>query len=69
MVFYYTTCPCRVGTLLIERRAGEGHDDGLDVVKVLMTAYQSAEEGRTLEFPPAGIEQFMPQVAKGTWKP
>src|ERR1041384_3727711 len=44
-------------------------DDGLDVVKVLMTAYQSAEEGKTLSFPPKGIEQFVPAVAKGTWKP
>jgi predicted dehydrogenase len=43
--------------------------DGLDVVKLLMTAYQSAERGRTLEFPPAGIEKFIPKVAKGTWKP
>lgn len=44
-------------------------DDGLEVVKVLMTAYQSAEQGRTLEFPPKGIEQFVPAVAKGTWQP
>ena len=44
-------------------------DDGLEVVKVLMTAYQSAEEGRTLDFPPPGIETFVPAVAKGTWKP
>ena len=44
-------------------------DDGVEVAKLLMTAYQSAEEGRTLEFPPAGIENFVPQVAKGTWRP
>ncbi|MBI4422025.1 MAG: Gfo/Idh/MocA family oxidoreductase [Gemmatimonadetes bacterium] len=44
-------------------------DDGLDVVKVLMTAYQSAEQGKTLEFPPKGLETFVPAVAKGTWKP
>jgi len=44
-------------------------DDGLDIVKVLMTAYKSAEEGKTLDFPPAGIERFVPAVAKGTWKP
>ena len=44
-------------------------DDGLEVVKVLMTAYQSAEQGTTLPFPPAGIEAFVPAVAKGTWKP
>jgi predicted dehydrogenase len=44
-------------------------DDGLETVKVLMTAYQSAEQGKTLDFPPPGIETFVPAVAKGTWKP
>jgi predicted dehydrogenase len=40
-------------------------DDGLEVVRMLMTAYQSAEAGRTLEYPPAGLDQFVPDVAKG----
>jgi predicted dehydrogenase len=44
-------------------------DDGLDVVRILMTAYQSAEEGKTIMFPPAGLDEFVPAVAKGTWKP
>jgi predicted dehydrogenase len=44
-------------------------DDGLQVVKVLMTAYMSAEQGRTLDFPPKDIDAFVPAVAKGTWKP
>ena len=44
-------------------------DDGLQVVKVLMTAYMSAEQGRTLDFPPKDVESFVPAVAKGTWKP
>ncbi len=44
-------------------------DDGFQVVQVLMTAYMSAEQGKTLEFPPAGIDSFLPAVAKGTWKP
>jgi predicted dehydrogenase len=44
-------------------------DDGLEVVKVLMTAYQSAEQGKTLAFPPRGLEKFVPKVAQGTWKP
>jgi predicted dehydrogenase len=43
--------------------------DGVDVVRMLMTAYQSAEEGRTLDFPPKGIEKFVPKVAQGKWKP
>jgi predicted dehydrogenase len=44
-------------------------DDGLEVVQLLMTAYQSAEEGRTLEFPPKGLDDFKPEVAQGKWKP
>jgi predicted dehydrogenase len=44
-------------------------DDGLEVVKILMTAYMSAEQGRTLSFPPADLSTFVPQVAKGSWRP
>jgi predicted dehydrogenase len=44
-------------------------DDGLEVVKILMTAYQSAEQGRTLDFPPRGLDKFVPAVARGEWKP
>jgi len=43
--------------------------DGFDVVRLLMTAYQSAEQGKTLRFPPRGIDRFVPKVAKGTWRP
>ncbi len=42
-------------------------EDGLEVVKLLMTAYQSAEQGRTIEFPPKGLDGFVPAVARGTW--
>jgi predicted dehydrogenase len=44
-------------------------EDGLEVVKLLMTAYQSAEEARTLAFPPPGLDRFVPAVAQGTWRP
>ncbi|MHB0963747.1 MAG: Gfo/Idh/MocA family protein [Gemmatimonadaceae bacterium] len=44
-------------------------DDGLEVVKMLMTAYQSAESGKTLAFPPKNLNTFKPKVARGTWKP
>jgi len=40
-------------------------EDGLEVVKLLMTAYQSAEKGKTLDFPPADIDRFVPDVARG----
>jgi predicted dehydrogenase len=44
-------------------------DDGLDVVKLLMTAYQSAEQRKTLTFPPRGLDKFVPAVAQGKWNP
>jgi predicted dehydrogenase len=44
-------------------------DDGVEVVKMLMTAYQSAEQGKTVAYPGKGIEKFVPAVAKGTWRP
>jgi predicted dehydrogenase len=44
-------------------------DDGIEVMDLLMTAYRSAEERRTLEFPPEDIASFVPAVARGTWSP
>jgi predicted dehydrogenase len=44
-------------------------EDGLDVVRILMTGYQSAEQGRTLDFPPKGLDSFVPAVARGVWNP
>jgi predicted dehydrogenase len=43
--------------------------DGLDVVRILMTAYKSAELGKTLEYSEKAIEKFVPKVAQGRWKP
>ena len=40
-------------------RGGEDADDGV----------QSAEQGKTLAFPPRGLDDFVPAVARGTWKP
>ena len=44
-------------------------DAGVEVVEQLMTAYMSAELGRSLDFPPEGLETFVPAVASGTWSP
>ena len=43
--------------------------DGLDVVRLLMTAYMSAEQGKTLSYPPRSVDSFVPAVARGEWKP
>lgn len=44
-------------------------DDGVEVVRTLMTAYMSAEQGCTLSFPPDGLGAFVPAVARGSWRP
>ncbi len=42
---------------------------GLEVVELLMTAYMSAEQERTIDFKPDNLDTFIPAVAQGTWKP
>jgi predicted dehydrogenase len=44
-------------------------DDGVGVVEVLMSAYRSAEEERTLTLPVPDLRSFRPAVARGTWRP
>jgi predicted dehydrogenase len=44
-------------------------EDGLDVVKVLMSAYMSAEQEKMVRFPPRGLASFVPAVAQGRWNP
>ena len=51
------------------KRPEENFADGVNVAELLMTAYMSAEEGRTIEFPPPGLEAFVPAVARGEWNP
>ena len=43
--------------------------DGVEVVQILMAAYMSAQQGKTLKFPPDGLDAFVPEVAKGNWNP
>ncbi|MEX1121410.1 MAG: Gfo/Idh/MocA family oxidoreductase, partial [Balneolales bacterium] len=49
------------------QQPSEDLDDGLLVTELLMSCYKSAELGKTLHFPIDGIEDFVPQVAQGTW--
>ncbi len=44
-------------------------NDGLEVVRILMAAYMSAEKGATMQFPPRGLDRFVPAVARGKWRP
>ncbi|MGH7582380.1 MAG: gfo/Idh/MocA family oxidoreductase, partial [Gemmatimonadales bacterium] len=43
--------------------------DGVEVMRILMAAYMSAEQGKTLAFPPRGLDGFIPAVARGKWVP
>jgi predicted dehydrogenase len=47
----------------------EGFRAGLEVTELLMTAYMSAELERTVNFRPEGLDEYVPAVASGTWKP
>lgn len=58
-----------VESFLAGKRPEENFDDGVQVTELLMTAYMSAEQGKTLEYPPLGIEEYVPQVARGEWNP
>ncbi len=42
---------------------------GLEVVELLMSAYMSAEQERSLDWKPEGLERFVPAVARGDWRP
>jgi len=42
---------------------------GLEVTELLMTAYMSAEQERTINFKPDGLEEYIPAVASGKWRP
>jgi predicted dehydrogenase len=58
-----------VQSFLRGRRPEENFGDGVNVTELLMTAYMSAEKGKTIPFPPPGLENYVPAVAKGTWNP
>jgi len=42
---------------------------GLDVTRLLMACYMSAEQERVIDYPPGDLDAFVPAVARGTWKP
>jgi predicted dehydrogenase len=46
----------------------ENFHAGLEVTELLMTAYMSAERDCALDWKPAGLERYVPPVARGEWK-
>jgi predicted dehydrogenase len=49
------------------RQPEEDFRAGLEVTELLMTAYMSAEQERTIPFRPEGLDTFVPLVAQGRW--
>ena len=58
-----------VESFLKGKRPEENFDDGLDVTRLLMAAYMSAEQEKTIKLPNNKIETFIPAVARGEWNP
>ena len=50
-------------------RPRETFDDGVAVTELLMAAYMSAEEGRTIDLDTIDLDSFIPAVARGEWNP
>lgn len=53
---------------LAGRQPRESLHNGVQVVELLMAAYQAAETGTTVTWP-VDVEEFRSQVARGTWNP
>jgi len=58
-----------VQAFLARQRPDENFDDGVAVAELLMAAYMSAEQEKTVDFPPENLESFVPAVARGEWNP
>ena len=58
-----------IESFLAGKRPQENFSDGLAVTELLMAAYMSAEQNKTIQFPPPGLDDFIPAVAKGEWNP
>jgi predicted dehydrogenase len=58
-----------VESFLAGKRPEENFDDGLDVTRLLMAAYMSAEQEKTIKLPNLEIDTFIPAVSRGEWNP
>ena len=58
-----------VQSFLAGKRPEENFSDGVAVTELLMAAYMSAEMDKTIQFPPLGLDDFIPAVAQGEWNP
>jgi hypothetical protein len=55
------------GCFLAKKKPELTFEDGLEVTKLLMACYMSAERGERLAWPPAGLDDYVPAVARETY--
>jgi hypothetical protein len=58
-----------VQSFLDGKRPEENFSDGISVTDLLMSAYMSAEQEKTILFPPPDLDMYIPAVARGEWNP
>ena len=51
------------------KRPEENFDDGVEVTRLLMAAYKSAEEDTIINLQKTSLDDFVPAVARGKWNP
>ena len=51
------------------RMPRENWMDGLLVTQLMMAAYKSAEQEKTLGFSPGNFKGYTPDVMRGEWRP
>ena len=66
---YAAECRHMVESFAEGEEPSETWHDGLLVTRLMMLAYKSAEEGRTLRFNPEAVRGYTPLVATGRWRP
>ncbi len=57
-----------VKSFLAGKLPSENFHHGLRVTQILMACYMASERGEKLSFPPKGLDNFVPAVARGTYK-
>ena len=55
------------GRFHIKSFVGVRHADGLEVTKLLMACYMSAERGERLSWPVAGLDDYVPPSARESY--
>jgi len=58
-----------VRAFLTGKRPFSTLEEGMLITRLLMTCYLSAEQGKSVSYPPDGLEEFVPAVQQGTWQP